>query len=419
MTLPKALTLFRYAAGQGVVTIVGVSAGLLAVWILPREEFGIYVIAVAIQNLVVVGSDMGLAQGVNTIGARIVDAPLRQGSVIRAALLLRGWFFLAVTLVAFCVGSLMLPDQGIAHVRGIGLFGFVVVTGWVQSGMNIKRSILHVHHDATSLFRVGLAESGGRLISIAICYAYPKVELLLFLNLAAIVVSGLIMDRSAGAYFSRNVDEGHYKEELRHFVLPLIPSSIYMIVQGGLAVFLLGIYGGSGSVAEVGALSRMGHVIGFMTLLNPFFVQPMFARVVRRDQFVRTLARLMLLVFAASGVLVGSAYLAPSWWLLLLGKQYATLESLVVLAIVGPVVYLWGNIAYTIVIARGATRWQYWTVLMGLSAQALFLAAHGVATTADGIMLNLLTCVTYFLVQAALLAHILRTWPADAHFEKP
>jgi hypothetical protein len=111
-----------------------------------------------------------------------------------------------------------------------------------------------------------------------------------------------------------------------------------------------------------------------------------------------------------------TAICAPTLWLLVLGNQYTGLSREVPIAVASAVVWLMGGFLYSTLIARLHTTGQTWTIAAGVVGQALFIGLHGVRTTFDALVLNLVPAVTYTAVQLVLLVAMLRpaaTWRED------
>jgi hypothetical protein len=189
------------------------------------------------------------------------------------------------------------------------------------------------------------------------------------------------------------------------------------MLQGQISIFFLSLYGLTSSIAEVGALSRLGQIIGLFMMLNAFLIQPYFARIEQKSVYISSVRFVIAMLFAFCLVIMISAYLVPGWWLFVLGEKYAGLQRELPLAIVGPLLTLLGGSLYTMVIARNVTRGQFWYIIVGIASQLMFISKFSVQTTFDALILNMLPSVGYIVMQSILLVRVLSNWDEGASRE--
>jgi hypothetical protein len=189
-----------------------------------------------------------------------------------------------------------------------------------------------------------------------------------------------------------------------------MPFIIYTLSQGQISIFLLSLYGLTTSIAEVGALSRLGQIIGLLMMLNAFIVQPYFARIEQKSLYIFQACLVMTILFAFCLLSMISVYWVPEWWLFILGGHYAGLPRELPIAILGALLTLIGGTLYTMVIARNTTRGQSWNVVVGLVSQVMFIGIFNVQTTFDALILNMLPAAGLIVIQSILLVTVLNNW---------
>jgi hypothetical protein len=152
-----------------------------------------------------------------------------------------------------------------------------------------------------------------------------------------------------------------------------------------------------------------------VAMLNPFLVQPLFGRLGSFGAFRKLAGLTFALLIAGSVAVVGAAHAAPRAWLFLLGANYGHLERELPLALTAAAATVAGATLYTILISRSVTRGQTWIVAPSLLGQAAFITAHGVNSTYDALLLNLIHPFAHASVQVLLLLRMLRArrLPAD------
>lgn len=402
----------RFLTGQVAVQLVNLVTGFLILRFLSINEYAIYILASLLVTVGALGSDMGISQGVISIGAPIRDDKTAFSGLVKSAIILRRRFFVlaipGVTVLAYVV--LKETENRIPTMIAVTLLA--MATAWVQQSVTLGVSVLNAHHDSSGLTRAGLGSALYRLILVAMfCRVAPFALTALAINLAGMLLNAWLLSRNCRNYLNTEIpDHRDFSAKLLEFVKPLIPGVVYHLIQGQIAVFLLGFSGATGAVAEVGALGRLGQVIGVLGMVNGFFIQPYFARIAdyrnSAKRAVQVIAAL-LLVFA---VVTVSTLIFPELWLAILGPNYKGLAGELVIAMAGAQLSVAGAVIYTMVIAMRVTRGQWLQIALGLGAQVAFLVVVGVKSTHDALLLNLVPAAAYVILQLGLLTHVLVLW---------
>lgn len=402
----------RFLSGQVLIQVVNLITGFLILRFLSIDEYAIYILASLLVTVGALGSDMGISQGVISIGAPIRDDRSAFSGLVRSAIRLRRrFFFFAVPVVALLAYVVLHEAENrISAIIAVTLLA--LATAWVQQSVTIGVSVLNAHHDSVGLTRTGLGSALCRLILVAIfCSVVPFALTALAINLAGMLLNAWFLSRHCKNHLNaERLDDPIFSTKLLDFVKPLIPSVVWCLIQGQLVVFLLGLSGAIGAVAEVGALGRLGQVIGVLGMVNGFFIQPYFARITDYRNYVKRVVQVvavLLLVFAA---VTCSTLALPDLWLAILGPKYGGLSGELVIAMAGAQLSVAGAIIYTIVIATRVTRGQWLQIALGLGAQLGFLAVVGVNSTHDALMLNLVPAAAILLLECGLLTQVLISW---------
>lgn len=407
--------LARFAAGQAGIHVINLVTGLLILRLLSIEEYALYILASLLQTVGALTMDLGAAQALVSLGAPLREDRRAMGRLVGSALWLGRRLSLLALAAVVAVSYVLMRGAEATLAVGIAVTGLSIALARLQYSAAVATAVLNAHHDSAGLLSAGFATAALRLVLVAVaCVAAPLAWVALAVNLAgALLMRGLLW-RAA----RRHADPSggmapDLKRALVRFMWPLVPGIAYYLVQGQVATLLLASAGITTAVAEVGALGRLGQIVAVLGWFNGFFVQPYFARIVERGQFLRRLGQLGALLAAMVALITGSAVWAPDLWLLLLGPNYGALSDELVLALAGAQLSVLGGLAYTVVIATGRTAGQWLQIPLGLGAQAAFLASVGVAGTHDALVLNLLPAATYLALQVALLARNCLQWKAD------
>jgi hypothetical protein len=374
----------------------------------------LYTLSLVFLQTAALGSDMGLSQAITSIGARIRDDHRLLGSLYSCARHYGYRFFAVWAMIVVALSSITLVGHGWSWLTASLSLFLSLSTAATQLTVTLRRSVLNLNHDATGLFQVGMTEAGARLLFVPFCLAWPYAPVALLGTFAGAFAGKLVIARRCRS----RIDDSHppfpaHNLELRHFVVPLIPVTIYQSLQGQLSVFLLGLYGCPSSLAAVGALGRLGQLVAILIPLNGFLIHPVFSRIAHKSDFARKAALTISSIAALSLLCMASVIIAPGWWLYILGGKYHDLAREVPIAVIIPLCNLLGATLYTMVISRGHTQGQICYVAIGLAGQLLFLSQHGVHSTYDALLLNLVPVAGFAALQAALLVATLSRWQGD------
>jgi O-antigen/teichoic acid export membrane protein len=408
----------RFLAGQSSILAINLITGLLLLRLLSIDQYAIYVTAGVLLAIGSLGADLGLSQALNTFASRYLDSKQDLSEVFAGAYRYRNILGIFSGIAVLVLAYMMLATSDWPVAEKLATVAVVLATCWVQSVVYLKKSILNARHDANALFQVGLVESLVRLTATLFCVLWPTALTALCINLLGAFVSRVLISTKCRDFLIVGAhSSAFHNEQLRKFIVPLVPGIIYYAIQGQIAIFLLSLYGYANSVAEVGALGRLGQILGVLMLLNPFLIQPYFARIHGKSTFVaRTLLVIGALVLV-SLLFLGSAYLVPGWWLFILGEQYNHLAHELPIAIGTSLLGWAGGTIYTLLVSRAFTRGQSWAILAGLAAQLLFLSFHGVNLTKDALTLNMMPPLAYLVVQILILWGFIGTWNSRKQIE--
>jgi len=401
--------ILKHLSGQSFVSIVNILVGIFFIWWLPVEDFALYVLVLFLQTMSCAFSDFGISSGVNTfVSGKIKDHKFHATTLHTAWKLWRQ--FIPVAVLSGCVLAFFILTPLVQGWRAFTFTFVAVLCGILQTRINVQKSILNARSDAKSLLWVGISECVPRLVLSPLCFFLPHIEIALIINFIGIFSALFLIDRLTSNIKCDFKSSSMDSARLEKFVLPLIPSVVYSVFQGHLGILILSGYGFSNMVAETGALARISQILGILLLLNPFWVQPRFAKIIDRSKFCyETFKITLILVLLGTSILL-SAYLMPNFWLWFLGKNYQASGADLPIAVGSMVLYSSSAVLYTISLSRKATHGQSWAVILGLGFQMVFLWVYGISTVSDALFLSMLPAVGSLMVQVALILKLMLVW---------
>ena len=169
-------------------------------------------------------------------------------------------------------------------------------------------------------------------------------------------------------------------------------------------IWLSATFGGTRNIAEVGALSRLGLLVGLFSTLTSVVFLPRLARITDDRLYrVRYLQLGSLLLAIALGLLLVAA-LFPEPLLWVLGERYSGLHGELLLVVAGAGLTLLDGYAVGVNLARSWTRWQGLAVLSLATVQAVLVALLPLSTTRGVLTFNLWSAAAALAGQAAVAA---------------
>lgn len=408
------LILARFLSGQFIIQLVNVLTGVLLLWLLPVSEYAFYVIALLFTTIISMVGNMGISQAIATLGAKRHDDGAYLGALYSTGLSLSKTLFAIAAVCVLLLSLIVFRDKEWSLGAITIALILAVQVGWLQNRVAMKQAVLNIQHDDKALFAAGFVGGGVRLLACGLCLIWPEATVALIGNFVGVLVTNTLLASSTRKYADAGVVGNHeMRLSIVRFIAPLAPAIIYFAFQGQISILILGFYGHIELIAQVGALGRLGQIIALLMMLNPFFIQPYFARIMGRSQFLSRLGQVCMLLAIFSVGVVLSSILFPAPWLFILGGHYSGLVQELPVAVSGGLFTLIGGTLYTIIISKGDTASQYWSVIIGVASQLVFIGVNGVETAMDALYLNMLPAVSYLCLQAVILARMLYRWKDD------
>jgi hypothetical protein len=195
------------------------------------------------------------------------------------------------------------------------------------------------------------------------------------------------------------VDLRPYRQRVLRYLSPSLPSAFYFSIQGPLTIWLAATFGSTGNIAEVGALARLGLMVGIFSNLSGVVFLPRLARVSDDLLYRRRYLQFGALLLGLAAALLAAAALAPGLFLALLGPHYAGLHRELLLVVAGSGLTLLGGYSVSVNLARSWNRWEGIAVVLLIAVQAGLVALLPLGTTSGVLWFNLFTAATGLLLQ--------------------
>jgi O-antigen/teichoic acid export membrane protein len=381
--------LLVYLTGQGSVQIVNLFVGLLLLRWLNVNDYAQFSVAFGFQATLNILTDLGFAGTIIAlVGPRGEDRDV-VGSYIRSARHLRN-VMLAWLTPAAAIAYIGVSRQHHWGVLSSSLLFVSIVSSIYFSGIvSYYGAPLLIRGRLSHYYRHQLAGAAFRIAACGILYLADGLcaWTTCWVNALGFLLIGWLNARESRLFVTLPVDPvPAVTRQMVQYVTPNLPAVIFYAVQGQISLFLISFFGQTRSIAEVGALGRLGQVFILLSGFNGAVIEPFMARVPK----ARVLRSYLMILAAASciGFVVCLAgFSDPKVFLLLLGAKYASLRRETGWMILNSCLSYVGGVAWTMCAAR---RWIYWrtswlTIVLVVTAQIVFLCLFRVDSTLHAI----------------------------------
>ena len=383
----------EYAIAQAFIQLLGVIAGLWLVNLLPLSEYALYTLALSIFTFLSVFSDLGISSALLYFRRETRIAQAAFAPYVRAALMLRHGLLIigagAALAFIFAVG----PDRGFRTYDLSLTVAVLIAAVWVQIGASTALLQLRLEGIYRESYLAEMLGNALRLLGVGLMWlvSAPLAWLAMLTGAAGSLMTGFIAARHLPKFRhdalsnAARSDPGPARAIAR-YVLPMSLSAVYFSIQGPLTVWLSAYFAGTNTIAEVGALGRLGIIFSMVSGFMGAVLIPRLSVVTDDGHYLRRYLQFWVILAAFGVGVVGAVHLFPHWLLLLLGEAYRGLESGVVLVAISSVLSTWGGYVVSINSARGWVRHQHLIILLYAAIQVAFVATLDLSTT-NGVLL--------------------------------
>jgi O-antigen/teichoic acid export membrane protein len=353
--------LSAFVGGQSAVQLLNAATGLLLLRLMSKPEFAIYAIALGIQGMITILTDIGFGGAISgLVGTKYQDKALL-GSYIKTASNLRQVLLIIIGSAGIVLAIVFRNVEIAAHGRRelVLLALAVLLTVQFQAWASYYEIPLLLNNRLVSFYSPQIAAAVLRIVcSVALYYLHVlSSTTVIVANTLSIVVMGVSYRILARPWIElpRKASREHGKEMVK-FLMPLLPGTVYQALQGQVSLFLIAVFGHVSQIAEVAAAGRIGQLFLLLNTSNGVLVVPFFSKTPRtlfRRRYVSAMC-----VFGAVALLVAaSARLCPGAYLLLLGHNYNNLTSQVRLVVYASAIGYMAGAMWAVAVAR---KWIFW-----------------------------------------------------------
>jgi O-antigen/teichoic acid export membrane protein len=383
----------RFGGTHTVVQGASLLAGLLFVNYLEPAAFALYTLATSLVAFTVFLSDLGVTGSLVYFAHQ---ATREERSFDRFAAAVFGMRRIAVLAVGLLVGLLFPLVAGAEGFGGLGVWlatAALLATVLAQVEAALQLQLLRLRNALAASYR---AEIVGAVLRLALALGLVVAVWLeawtaLAAGAVATAATALLARRAQTPLVLGDAPLVAERRAVLRYLLPTLPGALYFALRGQLTVWLAASFAGTQQLAEVGALGRLGLLLGFFSSFASVVVLPRLAQLRDESLWQRRVLGFGLALAGVAVSLLGLATLAPGAFLLVLGPNYRGLETELLLVVASAGVGLLDGYLVSINMARSWTRWNGLAVAVLAASQVALVWVCPLATTLGLLWFNLLS----------------------------
>lgn len=322
-------TLSKFISIQLIVQALNLGSGILIIRTLSKQEYAYFTLANAMQATMNTLADSGIGSALSAIGGRVWQDPYRFGQLINTAMYLRRYLAVIATLVVTPILFWMLLQNGASIGYTLLLISAILIELYFYLNIGVLIVVPRLYSKIDKLQQLSLLSSGSRFLFLI-------GGSLIFLNalvgaFSSTVASGL---ENLMLWFSvkdtidvKSEINKEYKIEILKIVKTQAPNTIFYCIQGQVTIWLITVFGNTANIAEVGALGRLAVIFSLITSIMTNIVLPSFSRTQSYEILIRKYKQIIFSYVFLSLIILLLSMFFPKQLLLILGKNYSSLEK--------------------------------------------------------------------------------------------
>lgn len=390
-------------AAQILTQSVGFLCGIVIVRWLAPNEYALYTLALTMTSALNVLAEGGIASGLMAEGGRVWQSRTGLGSVLATGLALRRQFALWAGVICAPALAFLMRSHGVSWGTIAIMLAALLANSWLTMLNTLYGIAPALHQRIFAIQNIGLIQGGIRLAVLgAILYFWPLAGLAI-----CATIPPLFWSLTRLRHISQGFADFHAPadERVRRSVLAVVkrvlPGSIYLCVSNQIGIWFVSLLGSTHTLAQIGALGRLGQIFAFLPPVAGALFVPRFARLPAESRIVlvRYLQVMALMAFigcTATGIII----LFPKPVLAIIGSHYADLQHELILQMICSMLWFLAGIAYNLGCSRGIVVKPFLSIGVQVVCQIALVTILDVSSLRGALWLSIIMGIVQLVIYA-------------------
>jgi len=377
--------------------------------LLPVNQYGFYTLVLATFTFICTFSDLGATETLSFFRRRAGKRNRSWLSYFYAVMRFRRTVFVFgfVSSAAYILYTGRLLGEGMQTIIvAIVLMG---MAAWFAIQSGIIAYVLKLDQRFRQAYAVELSNEGTKFLAVGLIWAFGLTTALWGMAgvamgalAAAILASHFSGHQLASTAYTNRRQIHRSSRLLLGQIMPILPGTIYFTLQGPLIAWLAANFGSVVNVAEVGALGRLGVLIGVITGFTSTVFVPRLVAINDERLFFKRYMTWWPVILAFGGVMMLTVLAFPGALLYLLGGSYAGLHTELIISAATAVVATWSAFSWHINRAQGWVKFQPFRVPVIVAGQIPMFIVLDFSTTQGVLLFSLGSMILDFVFQTLI-----------------
>jgi len=399
----------EYTAAHLSARFLAAISGLLLVRILPVNEYGFYTLVLAAFTFICTFSDLGATETLSFFRWRAGKKSKSWVPYFHAVMRFRRMVFMFAFISSAAYVLSMGLHLGIEISTTLIAISLIGLSAWLAIHSGIIAYVLKLEQRFRQAYVVELSNDGVKLLAAGMIWALGLATAIAGMvgvavgALVSVIIASRLSGHSAAIISILNRRQHNRRNRmLLGQLLPILPGTIHFALQAPLIAWFAAYYGTVANLAEVGALGRLGALIGVLTGFTSTVYVPRLL-VIKDDRlFIRRYLYWWFVLLMLSGVMLLAVWVFPDALLYLLGDAYSGLHIELLVVAATAVAWMWNGYVYSVNRARGWVKRQEYVLFVLIVGQIGMFIYLEFSNTLDVLLFGMGTALLWVIFQLAL-----------------
>ncbi|MFO7826507.1 MAG: hypothetical protein R6V72_21410 [Cyclobacterium sp.] len=352
------ISISQVIGSQLLIRVMGLVIGFILIRILSKNDYALYTILITIQGMLIPLSNSSTFIGFKKIGGEIWDNDKKLSSLIKTADSISNYIIAIAFLLVGGYATFILLEQEIEFQSIIWFLACVLLIVIPDVKTSFLRNALLFQKKIKVVQVTEVIGHIPRFIILAFFFIILKDEITISIILLITIFSTwisyiYIQKQSKNLRFLNPVISKNYKETLIKYIKLNWHNSAFYTFKGQISIFLIGVFGTTDSIADIGALTRFTLIFMMGKSLVDNIYSPAFGRCQNQEELKVLFRNAIAIIFLTSAAMLITVYLFPNQILWILGPKYEHLSyELFLVFLIGSLNLLLGTV-YALNLTKG------------------------------------------------------------------